>query len=60
MIITSLGLFLIQSYYEDILLVGKTFLCLDIFHLSENSYVRKMFNLPQLLVSKIKSQYLVY
>ena len=60
MIITSLGLFLIQIYCEDILLVGKTFLCLDISQLSENSYVRKMFDLPQLLVSQVKSQYLVY
>ena len=60
MIITSLGLFLIQRYCEDILLVGKTFLCLDIFQLFENSYVRKMFDLPQLLVSQVKSQYLVY
>ena len=31
-----------------ILLVGKTFFCLNTFQLSENSIVRKMFYLPQL------------
>ena len=49
MIIFSLGLFMVQMCREDTLLVEKTF------QLSKNSLVRKIFNLPQMLVSQVKS-----
>ena len=39
---------------EDILLVRKTFFCLNRFHLSENSFARKIFDWPQLLISRVK------
>ena len=53
------GLFMVQMCRENILLVGKM-LCLNTFELSENYFVRKMFDLPPLLISKTKSQYLIY
>ena len=56
----SLGLFMVQLYGEDVLLVGKTFFCLNTFQVSENYFVRKMFDLLQLLILQVKSQYLVY
>ena len=56
----SHGLFMVQLYGEDILLVGKTFFCFNTFQVSENYFVRKMFDLPQLLILQVKSQYLVY
>ena len=49
MIIFSLGLFMVQMCCEDTLSVEKTF------QLSKNSLVRKVFNLPQMLVSQVKS-----
>ena len=49
MIIFLLGLFVIQMCCEDTLLVKKTF------QLSKNSLVRKMFDLPQMLTSQVKS-----
>ena len=49
MIIFSLGLFVVQMCREDTLLVKKTF------QLSKNSLVRKIFDLPQMLVSQVKS-----
>ena len=60
MIFFSLCLFMFQLCREYILLVGKTFFCLNTFQLSENSFVRKMFDLPQLLILLVKSQYMVY
>ena len=49
MIISSLGLFMVQMCREDTVLVEKTF------QLSKNSLVRKIFDLPQMLVSQVKS-----
>ena len=49
MIMFLLGLFMVQMCHEDILLVEKTF------QLSKNSLVRKIFDLPQMLVSQVKS-----
>ena len=51
------GLFMVQMCCEDILLVWKTFFCLSTFQLLENSFVRKMFDWPQSLISLVKSQY---
>ena len=60
MIIFLLGWFMVEMCHENILLVGKTFFCLDTFQLYENSLVRKMHDLPQLLFSQVKSQSVVY
>ena len=49
MIIFLLGLFMVQMCREDTLLVEKTF------QLSKNSLVRKIFDLPQILISQVKS-----
>ena len=49
MIISSLGLFMVQMFREDTVLVEKTF------QLSKNSLVRKIFVLPQTLISQVKS-----
>ena len=49
MIMFLLGLFMVQMCREDTLLVEKTF------QLSKNSLVRKIFDLPQMLVSQVKS-----
>ena len=54
MIMFSLGLFVVQMCREDTLLAEKTF------QLSKNSLVRKIFDLPQMLISQVKSYYLVY
>ena len=59
MIIFLFGLFMVQMIHEDIQLIGKTFFCLNMFQLSENSFVRKMLDLPRLLILQVKSQYLV-
>ena len=55
-----LCLFMFQMCYEDIMLVGKTLLCLNTFQLSENSFVGEMFDLPHMLISLVKSQYIIY
>ena len=49
MIISSLGLFMVQMCRERTVLVEKTF------QLSKNSLVRKIFVLPQTLISQVKS-----
>ena len=49
MIMFLLGLFMFQMCREDTLLVEKTF------QLSKNSLVRKIFDLPQMLISQVKS-----
>ena len=54
MIIFSLGLFVVQMCREDTVLVEKTF------QLSKNSLLRKTFDFPQMLISQVKSYYLVY
>ena len=59
MIFFLLSLFMVQMCGEDILLVRNTFFCLNKIQLSENSFVRKMFDLLQLLISLVQSQYLV-
>ena len=48
MIIFLLGLFMRQLCPKDILLFEKTF------QLSRNSLVRKIFDLPQMLISQVK------
>ena len=60
MIFFLLRLFVVQVCCEDILLVQKIFFCLNTSQLPENYFLRKMFDWPQLLVSLVKSQYLVY
>ena len=53
-----LGLFMVHMCREYILLVGETFFW-NTFQLSENSFLTQMFDWSQLLISLVKSQYLV-
>ena len=45
---------MVEICREDILLIGKTFFCLNTFQFSENSFVRKMFDLLLLLILQLK------
>ena len=49
MIISSLGLFMVQMCREDTVLVEKTF------QFSKNSLIRTIFDLPAMLISQVKS-----
>ena len=51
---------MVQIRHEDIMLARKTFFHLNTFNLPEYSFVSKMLDLLQLLISQVKSQYLVY
>ena len=48
---------MVQMCCEDIMFVRKIFFLLNTFQLPENSFVRKMVGLPQLLISLVKSQF---